>query len=170
VPIIHAGESTTRQTIDFDQFFREQHQRLIACGLALSGDRERAREAAQEALSRAYRDWDHVCTLANPPAWVRRVLINVIIDAGRRQKRERDFVARTGSLPVAPEVDPTRTALLRAIRALPERQRIAVTLHYLDDLSVTDVADVMQIAEGTVKATLFKARASLAAALKEDES
>jgi RNA polymerase sigma-70 factor (ECF subfamily) len=169
VPIIHTGESTTRQTIDFDQFFREQHQRLIACGLALSGDRERAREAAQEALARAYRDWAQVRVLANPAAWVRRVLINVIIDAGRRQQRERAFVERARPNPNAPEIDPIRTVMLNAIRSLPERQRIAVTLHYLDDLAVADVAEVMEIAEGTVKATLFKARAALAIALKEDE-
>lgn len=169
MPITHAGDTTTRPTIDFDQFFRDHHQRLIACGLAVSGDRERACEAAQEALSRAYRDWGHVHALANPAAWVRRVLVNVLIDDGRKRRRERDFIERSRPVDSTPATDPTRTVLLRAIRALPERQRIAVVLHYLDDLPVAEVADIMSVAEGTVKATLFTARATLAIALQEDD-
>jgi len=67
----HHGDRTRRPIIDFDPFFRAHHQRLIACGVALCGDRERAREAAQEALARAFRDWDGVQRIDAPGAWVR---------------------------------------------------------------------------------------------------
>jgi RNA polymerase sigma-70 factor (ECF subfamily) len=52
-----------------------------------------------------------------------------------------------------------------AVRALPERQRAVVALHYLEDLPVAEVAHTLEIPAGTVKSTLSAARAALAAAL-----
>ena len=167
--ITRPRERIGRAAIDFDTFFRAHHQRLIACGLALTGDRERAREGAQEALSRAFRDWDRVQHMDEPGAWVRRVLVNVLIDEGRRAGRERRLAGKAVDVRPVPDHDPAWTPLMRAIRALPERQRLAVVLHYLDDLPVAQVAAAMDVAEGTVKTTLFHARASLAAALEGEE-
>ncbi len=48
------------------------------------------------------------------------------------------------------------------VRDLPDQQRRAVVLHYVGDLSVADVADVMECSEGTVKTHLSRARAQLA--------
>ena len=55
-----------------------------------------------------------------------------------------------------------------AVRTLPRRQQAVVALHYLEDRSVADVAQVLGIAEGTVKAHLHKARAALADRLAID--
>ena len=52
-----------------------------------------------------------------------------------------------------------------AVRALPERQRAAIALYYLEDLSIADVAATLGVTEGTVKASLFQARATLAKSL-----
>ena len=54
----------------------------------------------------------------------------------------------------------------RALRALPDRQRVAVALHYLADLSVADVAAAMGISEGAVKTHLHRARSQLAVSLE----
>jgi RNA polymerase sigma-70 factor (ECF subfamily) len=53
-------------------------------------------------------------------------------------------------------------ALWALVRDLPDQQRRAVALHYVGDLSVTDVAEVMECTEGTVKTHLSRARANLA--------
>ena len=55
-----------------------------------------------------------------------------------------------------------------SVRELPERQQAVVVLHYLEDRSVADIAAVLDIAEGTVKAHLHKARAALASRLSLD--
>jgi RNA polymerase sigma-70 factor (ECF subfamily) len=55
------------------------------------------------------------------------------------------------------------------VRRLPERQRTAIALRYIDDHTVDEIAEIMDISSGTVKATLFKARQSLAAALGATE-
>lgn len=62
---------------------------------------------------------------------------------------------------------PERLDVDAAIRALPRRQREVVTLYYLADLSVTDVAAVLGISAGTVKSQLSDARARLRASLQE---
>ena len=155
------------QAIDFDDFFLQHHQRLIACALALTGNREQSRDAAQETMSRAYRNWAHVSSMEHPAAWLRTDLLHLITDEGRRSTRQQIALPRLWSDPAAPQPD-LPTDLLDAIRSLPERQRHAIVLHYLDDLSVAEVAKAMDIAEGTVKATLHQARATLATALHEE--
>lgn len=149
---------------DFEAFFRAEHPRLVAIGLALTGDREAGRDLAAEALSRAHRSWP---SLDNPSAWVRRVVTNLATDRGRRLGRERRALARVASQTVAGSEmnDPVSDGFWAAVRALPERQQAAVVLHYLEDRSILDVAAILGIAEGTVKASLFKARNTLVTTL-----
>lgn len=96
----------------------------------------------------------------HPAAWVRRVLVNLLTDEGRRDR----FHGRSQSMvdTLHEDTPPSDSRLLAAIRQLPIRQRTAVVLHYLDDLPVEQVAVAMGVATGTVKATLHQARATLA--------
>jgi RNA polymerase sigma-70 factor, ECF subfamily len=154
---------------EFEEFFREQHPRLVAIALALTGDVDVARDAAQETLTRAYRDWAKVGGLDLPSAWARKVLINAVIDAGRRQRRDERLVRRLEALPAPPVTTPAEeSATWAAVRLLPPRQRAAVVLHYVDDVSVAGVAEILGVTEGTVKTTLHDARASLRGRLGEE--
>jgi RNA polymerase sigma-70 factor, ECF subfamily len=153
---------------EFDSFFRIEYPKLVALGAAMTGSHESGRDLAQEALLRSYRDWNRLAGLEVPGAWVRRVLINLAIDARRTSRsHERQLVP-----PPAETVtfdDPDVNGWWTAVRALPDRQRAVVVLHYLEDRSVADVASVLGIAEGTVKATLAHARRSLARTLSREE-
>jgi RNA polymerase sigma-70 factor, ECF subfamily len=153
-----------RESEGFEAFFRAEHPRLVAIGLALTGDREAARDLAAEALSRAHRSWP---SLDNPSAWVRRVITNLATDRGRRLGRERRVLSRVAAqTPSSTGMnDPVSDGFWAAVRALPERQQAAVVLHYLEDRSILDVASILGVAEGTVKSTLFKARNTLATTL-----
>lgn len=153
----------------FESFFVAQHPRLVAIALGWCGDADAAREVAQEALTRALRDWDRVCQLDVPAAWVRRVTINLLIDRTRRQGRERALVERLGVPGSVPAPDVADLQWWEAVRSLPDRQRTVIVLHYLEELSVAEVADVMEIAPGTVKATLSQARDALRRMLVEKE-
>ena len=153
------------ETTGFEDFFRLQHPKLVALGMAMSGSREAGKDLAQEALLRTFRNWPTVSRYDNPAAWVRRVLINLTTDTRRRSASERDALARLA--PSEPMLVPDRIAddWWKAVLALPQRQRAAVALHYLDDLSVTEVAGILGVTNGTIKASLSHARAHLATAL-----
>ena len=61
-------------------------------------------------------------------------------------------------LPALPAED---EVFWREVRALPKRQAQAIALHYLEDRSIADIAEILECAEGTVKVHLFKGRARL---------
>lgn len=147
----------------FDDFFRAHHRSLFGVALAMVGDVEAARDVAQEAMLRAFRDWHRVATLDRADMWVRRVAVNLAIDVRRRRARDISEAHRQRE----PEVVSASTSveasdLWEAVRALPERQRAAVVLRYVEDLSITDIAAVLDVTDGTVKASLAHARTSLA--------
>ena len=151
----------------FERFFLAEHPKLVALGLAWTGNGETARELAQEALVRAHRSWSDVSDLDVPGAWIRRVMINLLVDDHRASARDRrltDRLDRPGvtEAPAAPD-----DRWWHAVRALPDRERAAVTLHYLEELSITEVAEVLDIAPGTVKASVWHARQKLRIALSD---
>ena len=67
--------------------------------------------------------------------------------------------------PTLDRVEPGDPELRRRIESLPEKQRQAVTLYYLDERTVEEVAEMMGLPANTVKTHLHRGRASLAAAL-----
>ena len=157
-----AGEALS----EFEAFFRREHPRLLALGVTMVGDREVARDVVQESLLRAYLAWTEVAALERPGAWVRRVLINLCTDITRRRGLERVALARSEPEPATQLPDPVPPELWRAVRGLPKLQRGAVALHYVDDLSVAEVAEVLGVSIGTVKTSLSRARSSLAPSLR----
>lgn len=160
--------TTGRDGRAFDRFFLDEHPKLVAIGLAWTGDRDTARELAQEALARAYRAWSTVELLDLPGAWARRVMINLLIDHHRTGRRQLRLVDRLGAPGDVAGPDAATGPWWEAVRALPERERAAVTLHYLEDLSIATVAEILEVKPGTVKASLAHARDKLRAALTAD--
>jgi RNA polymerase sigma-70 factor (ECF subfamily) len=149
----------------FEAFFRAEHPKLVALAWAMTGDAETAGELAQEALLRAYRDWSKVGDYENPGGWVRRVVVNLATDRHRRRRSEEAALARVRPQESAALLDPATDHWWRAVRALPDGQRAAVALHYLEDVSVADVAATLGVSEGTIKTQLARARQTLARTL-----
>ncbi len=154
----------------FEEFFRSEYTKLVAIGRGLTGNHELAADLAQETLLRCHRDWARVSTLDVPGAWARRVLVNLAIDAQRAAARDRRAPAWLHRVDPVTSTDPAVDGWWTAVRALPDRQRAVVVLHYLEDRSVDDIAAVLGIASGTVKASLSKARATLARTIPQEAS
>jgi len=153
-------------TAGFETFFRAEFPKMVALGLSLTGDRETARDLAQESLLRAYVNWDRIEGLDRPGGWVRRVLINLATDHHRRR---RTVGSRAGQRQASGQLlpdDPVSEDWWAAVRALPDRQRAAIALHYLDDRPIAEVAEILGIAPGTVKSSLAKARDTLKKQMK----
>lgn len=166
--MVDAGDTVRAIDPDFEGFYRRELRPMIALGMSLTGERDAGVDLAQEALLRAYRSWPALQTMDKPGAWLRRVLLNLAIDRRRRRDRERRAIERL--TPPTPVVQPDLVSdrFWSLVRELPGTQRAAVALFYLEDLAVDEIAEVLQISDGTVKAALFRARRSLAAAMQAE--
>jgi RNA polymerase sigma factor (sigma-70 family) len=152
---------------DYTTFFRREVRSLVALAAAIAGA-DRAEEIVQEAMLRAHREWDRVARYDKPGAWVRRVTINLATSSQRRRSVERRALQRLGVRPRLEAPPPEVDEFWSLVRRLPDRQAAAVALHYLDDLSIAEIADVLGCAEGTAKAHLHHARQTLAEHLRQE--
>ena len=123
----------------------------------VTGSRESARDAVQEAFARALAARDTFRGEAPLAAWVWKIAVRVAIE-----QRARDHDAWTESAIdpqlVEPERDP---ALAEALKMLPRRKRLIVFLRYFGDFSYAEIATACGVKEGTVAASLAQARAEL---------
>ena len=149
---------------DFERWYVGEHARLFGSLLVLSGDREIAAEATDEALSRALQHWDRVGLMDSPGGWTYQVAVNVVRRLTRRRALERRLLRRLG--PRAAEPAPGGE-VWDLVRSLPERQRTAVVLRYVADLAEADIATAMGVTRGTVASTLADARRTLSGVLTE---
>jgi RNA polymerase sigma-70 factor (ECF subfamily) len=139
----------------FVELYDSEHERVFKVTLALCRDRGLAEDATQEAFARALERWPRLRDRPWAGGWVMRISLNV----ARRALRHRATLIRHRE-----DEDPggaSATELWQVVGLLPKRQREAVVLHYVVDLSVSDVAAAMGCREGTVKAHLAQARATL---------
>ena len=151
---------------DFDAFARRERGPLVAFGWSLTGDGAAAEDMAQEALAAAWSRWDDIGGYDRPGAWARRVVANQAAGRGRRSGREqRAYIRWLGRRPPEVEMEPADHRFWAEVRKLPERQARAVALHYLEDLPIAEIAQVLECAEGTVKTHLHRRRLRLAQAL-----
>lgn len=151
----------------FADFYRRQFRPLVTLAYALSGSRAGAEDLAQEALMAAHRHWERIGLYERPDAWVRRVLANLVVSAFRRRRSEVKALARVAAQrqEVLPPMEPEDAGFWRAVRSLPAQQAQAVTLFYLEDRPVAEIAEILDCAPSTARVHLFKGRKALAARL-----
>ena len=154
---------------DFDELFRAHYERLVRALTLVAGDRERSADAVQEAFVKAHLRWRRVAKYDDPVGWVRRVAINKLRDDHRRDRRKRRAVERLAGEPAQTVEIPPPDVVDELLRALPTRQRAAVALYYVDGASVAEIAEALDVSEGTVKSNLHDARRSLRAVLDSEE-
>ena len=124
----------------------------------------------QDALQAAWQDWARVGSLEPPGAWARRVVANRAAGHARRAGREHRALARVAGRPAAViELEPEDERFWAEVRRLPDRRQAqAVALHYLEDLSVAEIAEILGCAPTTVKVHLHRGRKAPARALGLD--
>lgn len=157
--------------VSFEEFYLKEYQAVVGLAFALSGSRWLAEDLAQEAFLAAHRNWPRVSAYDQPGAWVRRVVANLSVSAFRRRLVEAKSLARIAGDRDRPSSElPSEDAeFWDAVRSLPRRQSQAVALHYLEDLPVSEVAAILDMAPGTVKKHLFDGRRELAQRLRIEE-
>ena len=143
---------------------RQQENTLYRIAFSVLHNDADCADALQDALLRG---WQKLDTLKDEQAfrsWMARIVVNCSRDILRRRRLR--TVALDDTVP-APAVDDQ--PLYEAIASLGEGLRLPVVLHYMEGLSVQEVARVMRLPQDTVKNRLFRGRKQLAVFLQEEE-
>jgi RNA polymerase sigma factor (sigma-70 family) len=161
-----SGEVTTPGSsgvdeVSFEQWYVRMWPRLVRFMRAQAGgDAAEAAEVAAEAMARAYERWD-AGSMRDPTAWVYTVGLNLLRRRARRRVLERRVLHRLRRPAPEPEAWTPDVDLAAAIAELPPRQRTAIYLRYVADLTQADVAEVLGIAAGSAASLLHAARKNL---------
>lgn len=151
--------------LSFDAFAAREFDQILALALASLRDEQDALDVAQETMARCIRAWDEVAAMDRPGAWARRVALNLVTDRLRARTRRIRLLDRLGSRGTesAPAVDDLvwDQQLWAEVADLPQRRREVVVLHYVLDLGVDEIAEILETPSGTVKSDLARAREHL---------
>ena len=149
----------------FDDLISRWHGPLWAFVRRLTGDDDAAREVLQDVWLRVLRGITRLRDGSKLRAWLFGIARRTLMD------RLRDQYARTRAVDLDVDIDveeiPTEPAgdeidgldaLDRALEQLPLLEREAVTLFYLRELSLNEIAEALKVPAGTVKSRLFRGR------------
>lgn len=146
----------------FEAFYAQWREPLRRAVALATGDVMAAGEAIDEAMTRALVRWDRISSYDKPEGWVYRVALNW--SKGLFRKRNRELLTaidvegrRSDSVP---DLD-----LIEAVERLSLRHRAVVVGRFYLDWTTAEVAQALDVAEGTVKSRLSRALDQLASDL-----
>lgn len=149
---------------EIEAVYRARYPQLLRVARAIAGDADAAHDAVQEGIARALRGRAGFRGSGPLEAWIWRAVVNAA-----RSARPARVVRALHDEPGTAGEDADAGDLRAAVAALPERQRLAVFLRHYADLDYAAIADALDVAPGTVGATLSAAYASLRARLEETD-
>jgi RNA polymerase sigma-70 factor (ECF subfamily) len=154
-----------------EELFAKHHNEIYAYLLRMLRDGELAADLTQDAFVKAYRNYDTLEKPENARAWLYQIAHRVALDELRRRKIIR-FLPWTGeSRGAAPSAEHLvmelhlSADLQRALERIPERQRAALLLAELHDLTGLELAAALGVSHVAARALLTRARESLRQAL-----
>jgi RNA polymerase sigma-70 factor, ECF subfamily len=169
----------------FDEIVREHQRRIHRVLFLLLRDEDAANTLTQECFLRAYRKLASFRGECRIDTWLLRIAVNLAKDYGKNRRVQfwRRLIglqdaenSGSGSLQLrAPQPSAERVLLARdelehvwsAIASLSPQQRRIFILRFAEEMSLSEIADVLKLSVGTVKAQLFRSTAKLKAEWKE---
>lgn len=157
-----------RQTseAEYSEFARSVWPQLYRTAVMIVGDRQLAEDLVQSALVKTYIAWPRLREADKAHAFTRRVMVNVAHDWFRKHAWTRENTTPVATDDGTPSDDHSaalvdRVALADILHALPLGQRSVIALRFLEDLSVQETADLLNVTTGTVKSQTSAALAAL---------
>jgi RNA polymerase sigma-70 factor (sigma-E family) len=161
---------SSRDEDDFVAYYRARADILRNTAYVLCGDWHLAQDLTQLTFAKLYRAWSRIERREVLDQYARQVLLRTFLDERRRPWR-REFP----TVPDSPDLDSTTSAdgpddrlvLRDALLRLPKQRRAVLVLRFWADLSVEQVAEILQCPTGTVKSQTSRGLADLRAALPD---
>lgn len=149
----------------FEDLMIATERRVAQVAWRILGDAEEVKDAVQETFIRVFRHIGRFREDGEFFGWLYRIAVNVCRDCERRRKWRRFFTPiESLTLPLPARFDDAleaRDQLTHAINRLPSRERLAVILRDVQELSLAEVAAILGTKENSVKVSLSKARSKM---------
>lgn len=176
IELCRAGDSSA-----IEHFVQTYQQDVYHLALSILDDSIEAEDATQETLLTALRALDSFRGISSLKTWLYSITVNICrtrLQHHRRRERLTEilggFIRILGTRMPSVEEDAIQResdeALWYVIHSMDEKHRIPIVLRYYHELSVTEIANILQIPEGTVHSRLNTARRQLHGVLKEGNS
>jgi len=169
-------QSRHRDKVAFAKLVAETQGRVYNLAYGVLGNHEEAQDIAQEIYLRVWRSLPGFRGDAKFSTWLHRISVNACLNRRRRLRSQLGTIDSEEALRrfVSPEGDPVaatiekerREALWRAVDRLGEKYRLVIILFYQHQLSYREIAEMLALPLGTVKAHLNRARQALAKSLR----
>jgi RNA polymerase sigma-70 factor (ECF subfamily) len=147
--------------------YDRHHHLVFRTALAITGDPEMASDLMQEVFLRLNKFAHHIDPERPLQPWLYRMTANLSYTWLKKRNRwlklvreitDRFVVDKRPPPHVLAERDETWQWIRQAIMALPIQQRLVVVLYYINDLSIQEISEVLEVPAGTVKSRLYYAR------------
>ncbi len=172
-----------RNEIAFKQLVNEQKDRVYNVALGIVQNQEEAEDIAQEVFIQVFESIVQFKGQSKLSTWIYRITVTHALEWLRSRKRKKRFGymirlfqsdASEPGIDIPDFVHPgvqlenqeKARLLFKAIDALPENQKVAFTLHKIEDLSYEEIAAVMEVSLGAVESLIHRARVNLQKKLK----
>jgi RNA polymerase sigma factor (sigma-70 family) len=134
----------------------EEHGRAVLRFCAAHAGAERAEDVFQETMLAALRAYDRVREADAIRSWLFAIASRKAVDAHRARARSPEPVADLEALAGAEDAELPDDGIWREVRSLPDKQRTAVALRYLADLSHGEIAGIMGTSEDAARRNVFE--------------
>ena len=157
---------------EFKKLFELHAPRVLNTALYVLGNLQDAEDVTQEVFKSVYLGLPGFKEEASVNTWMSRITLNKcneFLRAKNRKKRKGILLSLFDSPPIVTTETPELMLILKEaewrlwqrIQALPEKQRIAMTLFAMDDLSYKEIASIMNVSVASIESLLFRARTKL---------
>lgn len=172
-----------RNEIAFKQLVNEQKDRVYNVALGIVQNQEEAEDITQDVFIQVFESIDQFKGQSKLSTWIYRITVTHALEWLRSRKRKKRFGymirlfqsdAGEPGIDIPDFVHPgvqlenqeKARLLFKAIDALPENQKVAFTLHKIEDLSYEEIAAIMEVSLGAVESLIHRARVNLQKKLK----
>ena len=161
----------------FEAFVREYQDMVFATAVRLLGRESEAEDIAQTVFMRAFERFDEVVESPAAPGWLKTVTTNLCLnhlarhrsrwrlfsemDPVREMPRLEERIALMASAPQEMERVDAQERLERALRRLPDHQRVPLVLFHFDEMSYQAIAAALRVSLAKVKSDIHRGREAL---------
>jgi RNA polymerase sigma-70 factor (ECF subfamily) len=149
-----------RYSAAFEQLLELYSKKVFRMALMMMHDAGRAEEVTQDIFLKLWRHY-RPTTGAAPSTWLYTIARNTCLSVLRAESYRKASSLSQAPEPAIASTGSLKIELEQCLSRLPEMQREVITLFYLEERSIEDVAQILDIPEGTVKSHLHRARRTL---------